>query len=201
MKKIIVVLIALLYVGCATTYKEGVKSSPLNVTGFDPNSMFMVSFRGNGYTSNSTQSKFLMLKASELALDNNKPYFAILSYEDASSVYTYYTTTSEVKARSSSTGSLSYYGGNTAYYKGSSNASATIETTTQSHTNYRPGADLVVFVFDNPNRLKPGIQYHVAQEKYLEGKEEEQAVTGKNTLWGVLGIVFTVFTLAAASAK
>lgn len=200
MKKILILLIAFLFVGCATTYKDGTKSSPLNVTGYEQNTMFRVSFRGNGYTSNSTQSKFLMLKASELALDNSKPYFAILNYEDASSVYTYYTTTSKANAHSSSTGNLSYYGGNTAYYNGSSTASATVETTTSSHTNYRPGADLVVFVFDNPNRLKPGIQYHVAQEKYLEGKEEEQAITGKNTVWGVLGIVFTVFILAAASA-
>ena len=80
LKKCIVVCLALLVVGCATSYQ---RVSAFTLTGgyYDeelPTGEYKVGFGGNGYTSTTTAMDYTLLRCAELTIEKGKKYFEIV---------------------------------------------------------------------------------------------------------------------------
>ncbi|HSX14269.1 MAG TPA: hypothetical protein VLE96_07630 [Chlamydiales bacterium] len=84
---------------CATTYhREGFFGDGYSeiITNRDS---FIVTFKGNEFTSAENALRFALLRASELTLANGYNYFAVISEIDRSSSYNYITTRTDASAK------------------------------------------------------------------------------------------------------
>jgi uncharacterized protein (UPF0333 family) len=94
--------------GCATGYQKSGMAGGYTETRLGEN-IFMVNFRGNGFTSSEKASDFALLRSAELALENGYSYFEIV---DANS----HTSSSSYTTPTTSTTTANVYGyGNYAY--------------------------------------------------------------------------------------
>jgi hypothetical protein len=110
MKSILLSIVSILifilgFSGCSTKYQPQSISGGYSETRLGDN-VFSVSFRGNGYTSREKTTDFVLLRSSELTLENNFKYFTIINSEKYTNTYTTpssYTTTGTINGSS-------YYG-------------------------------------------------------------------------------------------
>lgn len=137
-KKFIFITTAILLTGCATSYGErGFFGDGYSDVRLKPDT-FLVTFKGNGYTSSDTVEQYVLLRASELTLKNGYKYFAILSSEDKTSRSEYVTSSTDVSkgtdvhARSKRLSERSY---------------ETESTTVTSGTIVRPGTSIRIQCF------------------------------------------------------
>lgn len=88
LNKILILGSLVLLCGCATQYKkQGFLGG--GYTDFRmANNKFVVSFRGNEYTSSDTAMRFALLRASEITVKNGFRYFVITEKEDISKTKT-----------------------------------------------------------------------------------------------------------------
>jgi hypothetical protein len=130
--------------GCATGYHSKGFTGGFSETQLDRN-VWVVTFRGNGYTSNERASDFVMLRSAQLSLEAGFRFFLIVDRANLNSLQTYTTPTT-----SSTTSSVSVVG-NTAY--GSS------QTTTyggQTYLMMKPGRENTIVCFvERPNVIGP----------------------------------------------
>lgn len=105
MKVLLILLLATVLGGCATSYQKQSFSGGYSETQLGEN-IFQVSFRGNGYTSRERASDFSLLRSAEITLEKGFRYFVIVESEKNTKVGTYTTPT-----QSYSTGSA-YTSGN-----------------------------------------------------------------------------------------
>lgn len=131
--------LGVLVIGCATSYQStgftgGYSETQLNDT------VYEVSFRGNGYTSRQRASDFALLRSAQLALENGYGYFIILEDETSTENSTYTTPTT------SSTTANVFGSGNSAF--------GTATTTTYGGQTYnisKPGvSNTIMFLEDEP---------------------------------------------------
>lgn len=81
------VLAALALAGCATSYKRTGFTGGFSETRLQENA-FIVSFRGNGYTSRDRSMDFALLRCAELTLENGFKFFVITdSAQETKTVY------------------------------------------------------------------------------------------------------------------
>jgi hypothetical protein len=104
MRRLAIVLTALVLTGCATAYQRQGFTGGYSETQLGEN-IFQVSFRGNGYTSRERASDFSLLRSAELTLERGFRYFVIVESEKDTKIDTYTTPT-----QSYTTGSAYGYG-------------------------------------------------------------------------------------------
>ena len=132
---IVVFLMVVLVLGCATPYKSSGFRGGYSETQLDEN-VFKVSFRGNGYTGRERASDFALLRCSELALQHGYKYFVVVDASTYSSNSTFTTPTT------SRTTANAYVYGNQAH----GNAT-TITTGGQTYTISKPSASNTIVCF------------------------------------------------------
>ncbi|MGL5264341.1 MAG: CC0125/CC1285 family lipoprotein [Candidatus Rhabdochlamydia sp.] len=81
----------LLLSGCATSYKALGFNGGYSEIRKTPDS-FMVTFTGNGYTSQEKVMQYALRRASELTLQNGYKYFSVISSTDQTKSHNYSTT-------------------------------------------------------------------------------------------------------------
>jgi hypothetical protein len=104
----ILTITSLFILGCATAYQKSGFTGGYSETQLDDN-VFVVSFRGNGYTKRERVADFTLLRSAELALQHGFQFFAIIEANSYTSHSTYTTPT-----RSTTKGSA-YSSGNYVY--------------------------------------------------------------------------------------
>lgn len=115
---LILLLVVILISGCATGYQAQGFKGGFSETQLDHN-VFVVTFKGNGFTSLETASDFSLLRSAELALKNGYKYFAVIdgqSYLNNSSYTT--PTTSNTTANAYVYGNNVYGNATTTTYGG-----------------------------------------------------------------------------------
>jgi hypothetical protein len=136
-KRLAVLVAMCAYGGCATPYQETGATG-----GFEQRmiaeDVYVISFKGNGFTSAQRVKDFSMLRAAEIGRKLGFTHFVILGSEDQSRTEIISTGTT-----SNTTGSA-YGTGNYATYSG----------TTTTHTNtmpvFKPGVEIGVKYFEGP---------------------------------------------------
>lgn len=114
----ILLLAVILMSGCATGYQAQGFKGGFSETQLDHN-VFVVTFRGNGFTSLETASDFSLLRSAELALQNGYKYFAIIDGQTYLNNSTYTTpTTSNTTANAYVSGNNIYGNATTTTYGG-----------------------------------------------------------------------------------
>lgn len=89
-------LILLLCTGCATTYSErGFFGTGYSEIRTNPDT-FIVTFKGNAATYRDDVTKYALLRAAELTLQNGYKYFVVLASEDRTSSYDYVNTDTKI---------------------------------------------------------------------------------------------------------
>ncbi len=88
MEKAGIIMILLILTGCATPYQRIGLSGGYEDTRLGDD-LFMVSFRGNGYTSATRVFDMTLRRASEITIENGYSYFTILQSSDTSSTQFY----------------------------------------------------------------------------------------------------------------
>jgi hypothetical protein len=156
-KAVLLILVTLLMGGCATGYNHEGFSGGFSETQLDEN-MFIVSFRGNGYSSSERVSDFTLLRSAELTLQNGYQYFVIINHEKGASK-SYYTTDTKYTTHTNVRGYGNY-------------ASATSTTTASGGDTYeivKPNATNTIVCFEK----KPeGVISYNASYIYLSIKEK-----------------------------
>jgi hypothetical protein len=111
-------VIAQLAFACATEYQRKSYTGGYSETQFDRN-VFVVNFRGNGFTSEERVADFVLLRSSELALQHGFAYFVVVSARDVNR-YSAYTApnTSQTSATVSGYGNTAYVQAQTVTYGG-----------------------------------------------------------------------------------
>jgi len=152
MKKLIFALAIILFIsGCATKYQTTGFSGGYSETRLDEN-VFIVSFRGNGFTSRERASDFNLLRSAELSLEHGFNYFIITNSEKYTS-YSKYT---------SATHSTTNFNGQTT----GNNFSGTANTTTTGGETYniaKPSTSNTIVCF----KEKPNFNGIVYNAKYI----------------------------------
>lgn len=91
MRGIIIILLCLGLIGCATTYRK-YRNFP-NYDGYYhlklQDDIFKVSFAGNQFTASSDVNNYALLRSAEVALQNGYKYFLILEKEAGNRVQTF----------------------------------------------------------------------------------------------------------------
>ena len=77
MNKLVVSFILVVIAGCATSYQPQGMKGGFNETQLDTN-MFVVTFKGNGYTNQETVKNYALLRSAEVTLENGYKYFSIV---------------------------------------------------------------------------------------------------------------------------
>ncbi len=114
----IFLLATVLISGCATGYQAQGFKGGFSETQLDHN-VFVVSFKGNGFTSLEKASDFSLLRSAELALQNGYKYFAIIDRQSYNNNSTYTTpTTSNTTANAYVYGNNVYGNATTTTYGG-----------------------------------------------------------------------------------
>jgi len=92
---------------CATSYhSEGLTGGYCETT-TAPDS-FIVTFKGNGYTSSEKVMRYALRRASELTLENGYKYFIVTTSADQTSSYNYSNTQTNVHGSANSYGYSNY---------------------------------------------------------------------------------------------
>ncbi len=128
MNIILAVGVALMLVGCATSYQSKGLMGGYSDTQIAPN-VFRVSFGGNGYTSGERAQDFTLLRAAELTLQHGFRYFIIVDEKNTTKVST--STTSGYALTSGS------------FYRGRY-TSSTFYSPPTSYTSERPESGLLI---------------------------------------------------------
>ena len=127
MRFLLISILAVFAVGCATPYQSAGLTGGYSETQLAPD-VFRVSFQGNGYTSGDRAKDFVLLRAAELCLQRGFTCFAIIDESNST------TTSSFSTPGQSQTTGYAYVCGNT--------------TTYMMSTTYSPGQ---TFFFHKPN--------------------------------------------------
>lgn len=136
--------------GCATAYGPHGFGGGFSDTVLQSD-VYRVSFRGNGFTSAERVSDFALLRAADLAIYKEYPYFIIADGKDSSSTG-YFTT----PVHANTQGTYSSYG-NTGYYQGRTTYSGGHAVPVSKHS-----ATLVIKCFmEKPDF--PGIVYNARE--------------------------------------
>lgn len=140
MRRFVILLVTLILSGCATPYQRVGITGGYSETKLGEN-IFLVSFRGNGYTSRDRAIDFSLLRAAELTLENGFRYFVVIESEKHTEIDTYTT-----PSQSYTTGSAYSYGNYT---------SGSATTTTYGGQTYiisKPRATNMIICFkDKPD--------------------------------------------------
>ncbi|MES2199861.1 MAG: hypothetical protein V4489_06810 [Chlamydiota bacterium] len=109
MKKILTssVVVIVFLTGCSTTYHSQGFFGGYSEIQTNPDS-FIVLFKGNRYTSSEKVMKYVLLRASELTIQNGYKYFVVLDSSDQSSGYQYSNTYTRASASASSYNCYNY---------------------------------------------------------------------------------------------
>jgi hypothetical protein len=151
MKQRIVILAgaAGLLAGCATPYQNGLgQFTGGHIYRRASEDTFVISFRGNGFTSPKRAVDFANLRAAEVTLEHGFRYFSILGQGDRSQ-----TDFVQGSTVSSTSGSVSPYGG----------FSATTVSTPTTMPIHKPGADLHIRCYDKQPSGHVGLVYNAAE--------------------------------------
>lgn len=149
MKKIIVLSISSMLFGCATSYQSQGLGGGFSETQLDTN-VFIVNFRGNGYTNPERANDLSLLRSAELALQNGFKYFVIVDNKQytQNAAYTQ-PVTATTNINSNNYGSLNVYGNNATY---NSNSYGTAKTTISGGQTYhisKPRASNTIVCFED----------------------------------------------------
>lgn len=88
-KFLVLISLAVILSGCASGYtSRGLFCGGYSEIRTNPDS-FIVTYNGNGYTHADDAMRYVLLRASELTLQNGYRYFAILATADQTSSYNY----------------------------------------------------------------------------------------------------------------
>ncbi|MBL7131290.1 MAG: hypothetical protein ISS45_07825 [Candidatus Omnitrophica bacterium] len=122
MKKLLLIVLCLGLVGCATGYgRKGWKGGYTDLRLQDD--IFKVTFKANAYTGRDKAQDYALLRCSEVTLNNGYRYFIIVDDKSYQQDYSYTTpVTSQTYGTASAYGGSSYahgtYSGTTNYYGG-----------------------------------------------------------------------------------
>ncbi len=146
----LVALLSLFIAGCATTYGPVGFGGGFSDTVLQSD-VFRVSFRGNGFTSEERVADFALLRAADLAIYKEYPYFIVVDEKGSSS--TGYINT---PVYANTQGTYSSYG-NTGYYQGKNSYSGGHSVPVNKHS-----ASLTIKCFmEKPDF--PGIAYNARE--------------------------------------
>lgn len=142
MKRVAGALLIVLMSGCATPYQQVGTS---DAGGYSTNRLsteaFEVRFDGNGFTDPKRAYDFAFLRAAEVALEHNFPYFVLIGHQDDTSTEIIYGTPTTYTS-----GTVNTYG-NSATYSG----------TTTTYGNdipvTKPSLALRIFCLETPDAL------------------------------------------------
>lgn len=127
MKKMLIIVMALLISACATSYKTDGFTGGYSETRLDEN-VFTVSFKGNARTSKERAADFTLMRSAELTLENGYNYFVIIDRQSYTKISTHVSpVTSNTTTTANTTGSA-YGSGN--YVSGNATTTANSTTTT-----------------------------------------------------------------------
>lgn len=133
MKFVLVLFSILLLSSCASTYEPEGYSGGFSETQLDTN-VFIVTFKGNGFTGRDNASDYALLRSAELTLNNGFKYFVIVDAEQYSKESTHTTPTrATTNLRANTYGNATRYGNNTTY---NANTYGTATTTVSGGQTY-----------------------------------------------------------------
>jgi hypothetical protein len=140
--------ITLLCAGCATSYQErGFWGDGYSEIRTNPDA-FIVTFKGNRYTDPDEVMRYILLRASELTLQNGYKYFVVLSSQDRTASYDYVYT----DANASDAQKIKHH------YRGVSKGSiANASVRTTSGTIASPGKSIQIKCFQEKPMLDDSI--------------------------------------------
>lgn len=148
MKHIAIFFTVLLF-GCATTYQPNGLSGGFSETQLDTN-VFVVSFKGNGYTDEEKASDFALLRSAEIAINNGFKYFTIVDSKNYSKESSYTTPIQSTTSVNSNTYGSAYVYGNKANLN--LNTNGTVNTTISGGETYivsKPRASNTIICFND----------------------------------------------------
>lgn len=152
--------VILFLTSCATGYhSQGFLGGGYSEITTNPDS-FIVTFKGNGYTSQERALRYVLLRASELTIKNSYKYFVVVSSLDQTSSYKYSNTYADTSG-SASTYAYSNYA-NT-LVKGSGSSS------TYSGVVVKPGTSIRIKCY----KEKPQNDDAIDAEFYWKANKEE----------------------------
>jgi hypothetical protein len=155
-------LVALSLSACATPYQQigttiegGYSTSRLSTE------IFEVRFSGNGFTDPKRAYDFAFLRAAEVALEYNFPYFELLGHQDDTS-----TEILQTAPTSYTTGAVNTYGGSGAY-------SSTTTTYRNDIPVMKPSLSLRILGLESPDSLgKHAGKIYVAEDVKQELRQK-----------------------------
>lgn len=106
MKKVLLILVSILLVGCSTSYQPEGFTGGYSEFALSHDA-YRVSFRGNGYTSRKTVQTNLLRRCAELTLQKRYEYFIILDSR-TNTDQSHYKTQTTVNAQHSTYGNTTY---------------------------------------------------------------------------------------------
>ena len=149
MQKIFVIsIIAIFLQGCATMYQSNGFTGGYSETQLDEN-VFVVTFRGNGYSSRERVTVFTLLRCAELTLNNGYKYFTVIDANSYTSNSTFTTPTT-----SQTTGSAYAYG-NSVYGR-----TTTTTTGGQTYNISKPSSSNTIVCFNE--KPDSGLSFNAA---------------------------------------
>lgn len=164
MKLKIFILGLLLLSGCATPYQSDWINGGYSSAQID-NNIFIVNFKGNGFTSSETALDYTLLRCAELALEHGYNYFVIIDSNQYNKTSSHTTPTTYSTNYNSHTNFNNYRYGTNAYTYGTA---TTTKYGGQTYTISKPRAKNTIACFE----AKPtGFAYNAAfLKKYLMQK-------------------------------
>ncbi|WP_421903408.1 CC0125/CC1285 family lipoprotein [Maridesulfovibrio sp.] len=135
----------LILAGCATPYQSDWINGGYTSTQLDQN-VFVVSFKGNGFTKSDTAVDYTLLRCSELTLENGYKYFVIIDSSQDNKTSSY-TTPKTYRTDFNSRTNINNYGyGTSAYTYGTA---TTMESGGQTFTTSKPRIKNTIVCFKN----------------------------------------------------
>ena len=150
---------AFLVSGCATGYYAQDFSGGYSEFRINPDS-FMVTFKGNGYTPTQRVFQYVLLRASELTLQNGYRYFIVVSSMDQTSSYNYSNTYGDTSGSAEAYNTSNY---TTAQFKGVTSSS------TYSGRMVKPGTSINIKCF----KENPGLDGAIDAQFYWDANSQE----------------------------
>lgn len=173
-----IILLSLVYIGCATPYQKDSLMGGFSETQLNENT-FLVNFRGNGYTNRQRARDFTLLRSAELALENGFQYFIVVdssNYLEQSSYTTPGTATTTGNISGTSYGNVygNSYGYNNNYQLNTTSNyqlnSTTTYTPPTTHIISKPGSTNKIVCFKN----KPDINGEVFNAQLIYSSLQRQ---------------------------
>jgi hypothetical protein len=126
--QIILFLIAIILLGCATNYQKQGFTGGFSETRLAEN-VFQVNFKGNGFTDFERSTDFTLLRSAELALENGYQYFSIIDRNSWVQQGTYTTPTHTTTTLNTNTTGTYTRSGNTGNLNANTYGTAITRTT------------------------------------------------------------------------